>query len=42
MYPDKAIQIVYVIEEDSDSLDDYMPNYAVLTLDELKDFISCN
>jgi hypothetical protein len=42
MYPDKAIQIVYVIEEDSDSLDDYMPNYAVLTLDEFKDFISCN
>jgi hypothetical protein len=39
MYPDKAVQIVYVIEEESSSLNDYMPKYPVLTLDEFKDFI---
>jgi hypothetical protein len=40
MYPNKGIQIVYVIEEDNESLNDYMPNYPVLTLDKFKDFIS--
>lgn len=40
MYPDKAIHIVYVIEEDSESTYDHMPNYSVLTLDEFKTYIS--
>ena len=40
MYPDKAIHIVYVIEEDTESIYDHMPNYSVLTLDEFKTYIS--
>ena len=40
MYPDKSIKIVYVIEEDSESTYEHMPNYSVLTLDEFKTYIS--
>jgi hypothetical protein len=40
MYPDKEIQIVYVIEEDVKSEYDYKPIYPVLTVDEFKNFIS--
>lgn len=39
MYPDKAIHIVYVIEEDSESTYEHQPNYSVLTLDEFKTYI---